>query len=222
MLSMIAALVLLPKLPRSVEARPAQASMARRAREYLKMRETQFLILTSCLMGIPEILRTSFLPLYLGTVAQLDPALVGYVLAIFSVAGFVAKSTLPRLVGRFGRQITLFVFTVGCALAIMAIPLSASLWVVAVITACMGLTFGLGRPLSMAMAADASRPSELGFVVALRLSGNRVTDFLLPMAFGAAASIGGIGVVFLTGGALMLLGAIAVIQPLPDDGKERG
>ena len=59
MLSMIAALVLLPKLPRSVEARPAQASMARRAREYLKMRETQFLILTSCLMGIPEILRTS-------------------------------------------------------------------------------------------------------------------------------------------------------------------
>ena len=220
-LCVTAALVLLPKFERAQVA-PARAAVPRRAWEYLKTRETQLVILASCLMAIPEILRTSFLPLYLGEEVHLDPALVGYVLAIFSVAGLVAKSVLPRVVARFGRQVMLFSFTVGCALAMSAIPLTVSIWVVCVITACMGLTFGLGRPLSMAMAANASRPGEMGFVVALRLSGNRVADFVLPVTFGTAASIAGIGAVFVTGGVIMLIGAAALLRPMLEERRERG
>lgn len=215
-LCVTAALLLLPKFERPVNAAPRRGT-ALRAWEYLKARDTQLVILASCLMAIPEILRTSFLPLYLGEVVQLDPALVGWVLAIFAVAGLVAKSVLPLMVGRFGRQVMLFAFTVGCALAIMAIPLTASIWVVCIITLCMGLTFGLGRPLSMAMAANASLPGELGFVVAIRLSGNRLADFVLPVAFGTAATLAGIGAIFVTGGAIMLLGAIALIPPMRDE-----
>jgi MFS family permease len=165
-------------------------------------------------MAIPEVLRTSFLPIYLGDVVQLDTALVGYVLAVFSVAGLVAKSVLPRVVARFGRQVMLSAFTVGCGLSLLALPLSASLWAACVVTACMGLTFGLGRPLSMAMAANAATPGEEGFVVALRLSGNRVADFGLPVIFGSAASIVGIGGAFVAGGALLFLGAGALAGPM--------
>lgn len=221
-LCVTAALLLLPKFERPTLPVPRALAVSRKAWEYLKSRETQLVILASCLMSIPEILRTSFLPLYLGESVRLDPALVGYVLAIFAVAGLVAKSVLPRVVAKFGRQVMLFAFTVGCALAILAMPLTVSIWVVCVITACMGLTFGLGRPLSMAMAANASRPGEMGFIVALRLSGNRVADFVLPVAFGTAASVAGIGAVFVTGGLIMMVGAAALFRPMLDERRGRG
>jgi MFS family permease len=165
-------------------------------------------------MSVPEVLRTAFLPIYLSEAVHLAPALLGYVLAIFSVAGLVAKSVLPRAVARFGRQVMLFAFTTACALALFALPLTISLAAVCVIIACMGLTFGLGRPLSMAMAANAATPGEEGFVVALRLSGNRIADLVLPVVFGSAAGVAGIGAAFVVGAGVLLLGAGALIGPM--------
>jgi predicted MFS family arabinose efflux permease len=206
------ALVVLRKTSRSTASLSTDVT-PRRALDYLKDRDTQLAILASCLMTIPEVLRTSFLPVYLGDVVHLDPALVGYVLAIFAVAGLVSKTALPRMVARFGRQAMLLTFTTACGLALLGLPLTASLWMVGVITAVMGLTFGLGRPLSMAMAANAATPGQEGFVVALRLSGNRLADFVLPIAFGSLATAVGIGGAFVGGGALLLLGAGALLGP---------
>lgn len=216
----LSATLVLPRTVRNEAPRPAHAA-PRRALQYLGDRGTQLAILASCLMSVPEVLRTSFLPVYLGDAVGLKVALVGYVLAIFSVAGLVAKSVLPRVVGRFGRYPMLFGFTVGCALTLLALPLTGSLWVAAVVTGCMGLTFGLGRPLSMAMAANAAKPGEEGFVVALRLSGNRAAEFVLPVVFGSAASLAGIGAVFFVGAGLLLAGSGALIGPLITELRSR-
>lgn len=212
-LCLAAAVILLPRHVRhdSVEVRIA---LPKKALTYLRQPATRLAILASCLMSVPEILRTSFLPLYLGEVILLDPAYVGYVLSLFSVAGLVAKSVLPRIVARYGRQVMLFWITAVCALTVAVIPIWPSLAVVAVITVCMGLTFGLGRPLSMAMAANSSAPGDMGVVVGLRLSGNRIADFALPIGFGAAAAIGGIAATFFAGAGLMLLGAGYLVRPM--------
>jgi MFS family permease len=216
----VTALLLLPIMPPAEKPRSTRAA-PRRAWAYLREHDTQLAILASCLMSIPEITRTSFLPLFLGEVIGVAPANIGYVVAVFSVAGLVAKSVLPRVAGRFGRQLMLLVFVVGCALSLLALPFTTQLWVVCVITASMGLTFGLGRPLSMAMAANAARPGEEGFVVALRLSGNRIADFVLPVVFGAAASVGGIGAVFVAGSALLFAGAGALVPSALAERRER-
>ena len=214
-LSTVCAIAAITLLPRTAPAQVLPEEVTpRRALDYVKDADTQLAILASSLMAIPEILRTAFLPIYLGDVIHLDPALVGYVLALFSVAGLVAKTVLPRVVARFGRQVMLFTFTAGCALALIGLPMTTLLWVVCVITACMGLTFGLGRPLSMAMAANAATPGEEGYVVALRLSGNRIADFVLPVLFGSAASVAGIGAAFLCGAGLLLVGAGALVRPM--------
>ncbi len=217
----VVALFVLPKTTPTV-ARTKGRAVPGRAWHYLKQRQTQLAILASSLMAIPEILRTSFLPLYLDQVVHLNLGLVGYVLALFAVAGLVSKAVLPRITARFGRQVALFAVTLGCALAILAIPASASIWVVLVVVVCMGLTFGLGRPASMAMAAQAATPGEEGFVVALRLSGNRVTDFVLPVLFGSAATVFGIGAVFVAGSGLLLLGAGALVRPMLTEIRARG
>jgi MFS family permease len=210
---LVAALILLPTTT-SVRAPGSLRSSPRRAVEYLKESDTRLAILASCLMSVPEVLRTAFLPIYLSEAVHLAPALLGYVLAIFSVAGLVAKSVLPRAVARFGRQVMLFAFTTACALALFALPLTISLAAVCVVIACMGLTFGLGRPLSMAMAANAATPGEEGFVVALRLSGNRIADLVLPVVFGSAAGVAGIGAAFVVGAGVLVLGAGALVGPM--------
>lgn len=216
----LTAIALLPRLVRSREAEPKPRS-ARRAGAYLRDPDTQLAILASCLMSVPDVLRTSFLPVYLGDNVQLDPGLIGYVITVYSVSGLVAKAVLPRAVARFGRQAMLFAFTVGCALTLIALPSTTSVWVVGIMTAAMGLTFGLGRPLSMAMAANAATPGEEGYVVALRLSGNRAADFGLPMVFGFAASTAGIGAAFLCGAALLFVGAGALFRPMINERRHR-
>jgi predicted phage tail protein len=85
----------------------------------------------------------------------------------------------------------------------------------------MGLTFGLGRPLSMAMAATSAAKEDMGVVVGLRLTGNRLAELLLPLGFGGAAAVGGIAAAFLGGAALMVLGIGALIAPMRRERRKR-
>lgn len=213
LLCLISGVLLLPRATRK-QRTPGRDRLPRRAIGYLANPPTRLAVLTSCLMSVPEILRTSFLPIYLGAVVQVPTSDVGYVLALFSVAGLGAKIALPRVVGRFGRQVTLFSITVGCAILVGTTPAAASIVAVGAIVVCMGVTFGLGRPLSMAMAANSAAAGDMGVVMGLRLSGNRVADFALPLAFGGAAALGGIGAAFVAGAGLMIAGAAALVNPM--------
>jgi MFS family permease len=219
-LCLAAAMILLPKQT-ATPATAARRPLPARTWKYLHHKTIRLAILSSCLMSVPEILRTSFLPIYLGEVVRLDPVWVGYVLSLFSVAGLVAKTVLPRVVERFGRQTLMLTITIGCAATLAVIPLSASVWTIGIITLLMGATFGLGRPLSMAMAATSASPGDLGMVVGLRLSGNRLADFGLPLAFGSAASVAGIGASFVVGAGLMVLGAGYLLRPMLEEVRLR-
>jgi hypothetical protein len=44
-----------------------------------------------------------------------------------------------------------------------------------------------------------------------------VADFVLPVVFGSAASVAGIGAVFVSGAALLILGAGALADPMVAD-----
>jgi MFS family permease len=211
-LSLTATLVVLPRTRR----KPAgtMRAMPGKARYYLSQGPTRLAILVSCLMSVPEVLRTSFMPIYLVQAVHLDATSIGWVLALFSVAGLVSKTVLPCVVARFGRQTMLFGLTLTCAITVALLPLTTSIIVIGGIVSCMGLTFGLGRPLSMAMAASSAESEDMGVVVGLRLTGNRLADLLLPLGFGGAAAVGGIAVAFLGGAALMLIGLAALIAPM--------
>lgn len=208
-LALTATLLTMPRTARRPSA--TMRKVPRTAMHYLAQGPTRLAIMVSCLMSVPEILRTSFIPIYLDQAVGLDPAHVGWVLALFSVAGLVSKTLLPRIVNRFGRQATLFCITAFCSLTVAALPVDASLIFVSAIVVTMGLTFGLGRPLSMAMAANSASADDMGVVIGLRLTGNRIADFALPLGFGAVAALATIGAAFVTGAAAMMLGTAALI-----------
>lgn len=187
---------------------PAQAI------NYLRGRATQLAILTSCLMSVPEVLRTAFIPVYLRDVQDFDASRIGYLLSVFSIAGLGAKAALPVVVRLMGRQTLLVAFTSLCAATIVIIPFIGSTVAVALCLLVMGATFGLGRPLSMAMAANAAASGELGIVIGLRITANRAADLTLPVAFGGAAALAGVAAAFPLGAGFLVCGACVLLPSM--------
>lgn len=221
--SLVTGLAVLPRrTPAAGEtSEPGERRLGAKTWSYARSRPTQVAILTSCLVSVPEVVRTSFLPVYLGAAAGLSTTRIGYIVTLFSVAGLIAKTVLPRLAARFGRESMMLVVILVCASTVAAIPLTTSPWLLGLITLLMGATFGLGRPLSMAMAANSAAPEDLGLVVGIRLTGNRFADFALPIALGSVATAAGLLAAFPFAAALMLTGSGFLLGPAAADRRTR-
>ena len=70
-----------------------------------------------------------------------------------------------------------------------------------------GFTLGIGQPLTMAWVSKISAPQERAMAITLRLTGNRVGQFGLPIAAGLVVSALGVGSLFL--GLAALVGVTA-------------
>ncbi|GAA0988417.1 hypothetical protein GCM10009555_070030 [Acrocarpospora macrocephala] len=207
LLALTAALIF-PKISGTHAPPPRQEASRARILWYLRDPPTRIAILMSCLIAAPDTLRTSLLPVYLETAAQLTVQQVGYVLSLFSITGLFARLLMPLLADRLGPLTLMAAIGVVVAVVLAAIPFTASVAVLAVLVALLGLAFGMGKPLSMALVVNEAQADELGLVVALRVTGNRVTDFVAPLCFGFAAAAAGVGAGFGLGAALIGLGTI--------------
>jgi MFS family permease len=66
-----------------------------------------------------------------------------------------------------------------------------------------GFMLGIGAPLTMSWVAGSAPPGSRGTVLGLRMTGNRVSQMLIPVAAGMlAAAVGPISVFALAGFAL--------------------
>ena len=66
-----------------------------------------------------------------------------------------------------------------------------------------GLASGFGQPLTMALISLRTKADERALAVSARLTGNRLGQFLLPMAAGLLANGAGVGAVFWSMAALL-------------------
>lgn len=204
--------LIVPSIAGKPIAAPERVSGRRQAIEQLRTRSMRVAILISCLMSVPEMLRISFLPIYLQDVAGLSVQQLSWVLSLFSGAGLAARLLMPTLVRRWGRHPLMIAVGLAVIGSLLLVPLSSSVVVLAFLTAVLGLAFGTGRPLSMALVASSAPPHQLGMAVALRLTGNRLADFVMPICYGAAASLAGVWASFVLG-ALFTVSGTSVLVP---------
>ncbi|MDF5752471.1 hypothetical protein [Spongiactinospora sp. TRM90649] len=87
--------------------------------------------------------------------------------------------------------------------------LPASIPVIAV----MGFVLGLGQPLTLSWVAGRARPGERGTALALRLTGNRLGQVVLPAAAGVTSVL---GVFALSAVILAATGTLAVRAPMDE------
>lgn len=139
---------------------------------------------------------------------------VGVLLTLRAGASMVSRFFLGALVQRFGRQRLLVgsVAVSAVAVAAMAVPLPLAALGLAVVVA--GLGLGIGQPLTMAWISQTAPAGSRATALALRLTGNRLGQVLVPAGVGmVAASTGAAGVLVATAGALAAIAVFTARGP---------
>jgi MFS family permease len=142
----------------------------------------------------------------LGSERGLASGVIGLLLAVRAASSMVARLFLGRLSHWIGRQ-RLLLISVITALTLVLASLALPLWLLVVAVTLLGFGLGVAPPLTMSWVAEAAPPGLRGRAIALRITGNRVGQVLVPSGVGLiAGGLGAAGVLWMTSATLVAAG----------------
>lgn len=146
----------------------------------------------------------AYLPVY-GEHAGLSPSLVGVMLAIRAGLSFITRLFLDALVRFAGRLVVIVVSATVATATMLAIVASSGPFLLGALMVLLGLTLGLGQPLTMTWVVEQAPQRLRATALALRITGNRVAQTTAPALAGGFSSLLGVAGPFVL--AAILLGA---------------
>jgi MFS family permease len=147
-----------------------------------------------------------YLPI-LGRSYGLTSTAIGVIVSMPAVAAFTVRLWMPRLVKRFSEEGVLTGSLALAALAYFAFPLVRDPLVLAPLAFLMGLGLGCGQPLTITLSYNYSPPGRAGEALGLRLTVNKFTQIVVPVAFGSLGAWFGLYPVFWSSAALLAAGS---------------
>ena len=218
--SILAFLALVPfflfksvKEVRSQEERDAAGSI--KARDVIKRPGIKPAIWTSLAVASTNDVLVVILPL-IGTELGISPVVIGAILSIRSAAAMVSIFSLGKLTKRFGSS-TVMNFSIGIsAVFLFASVYATTALTLAIVMAIVGFLLGIGQPLTMSIVSKKTPIEERAMAISIRLFGNRLGQFLVPLGAGALAAPFGAGAVFVGLAALIASAGAVSIATLSD------
>lgn len=133
--------------------------------------------------------------------------IIGLIIAAHNGAGIVIRIALTFVIEKWGKSeaVVTSIFLSGLVYAM--VPFMNSLVLSFVIAIMLGLFLGLGQPLSISTTAHFSPKDRLGEVLGLRLTFNRLAQFVSPIIFGGIASLLSLSVIFWVISGVLMLGS---------------
>lgn len=156
-------------------------------------------VLGSMAVSVALLTSVDILAAYLPVIAEstgIRPEVVGALLAIRGMASAVPRFLLGPLTRRWSRTALVAASTVGGAVTMAAVALSANLIVLMLVMLVGGFLIGLGQPLTMSLVALAVPREMRSEALAVRLVGNRVAQAGIPLLAGTLAVGVGTSAVF--------------------------
>lgn len=145
-----------------------------------------------------------YMPVY-GNRIGLSATQIGLILAAFAAAAFVVRTVIPALSKRRGEAGLLTLCLMIGGVTYLLFPLSTNAWALAAVAFALGLTMGVGQPLSIMLTYARAPEGRTGEVLGLRLFVMHFTQMAVPVTFGALGAFLGVGAVF-CGVAALLVG----------------
>ena len=218
--SILAFLALVPfflfksvKEVRSQKERDAAGSI--KARDVIKRPGIKPAIWTSLAVASTNDVLVVILPL-IGTELGISPVVIGAILSIRSAAAMVSRFSLGKLTKRFGSS-TVMNFSIGIsAVFLFASVYATTALTLAIVMAIVGFLLGIGQPLTMSIVSKKTPIEERAMAISIRLFGNRLGQFLVPLGAGALAAPFGAGAVFVGLAALIASAGAVSIATLSD------
>ena len=199
---------------RSQEERDAAGSI--RARDVIKRPGIKPAIWTSLAVASTNDVLVVILPL-VGTELGISPVVIGAILSIRSASAMVSRFSLGRLTKRFGSANVMNFSIIISAIFLFASAYASTAVTLGVVMAMIGFLLGIGQPLTMSIVSKKTPIEERAMAISIRLFGNRLGQFLVPLGAGALAAPFGAGVVFVGLAALIASAGVVSVSKLSDD-----
>ena len=195
---------------RSKEERDAAGSI--KARNVIKRPGIRPAIWTSLAVASTNDVLVVILPL-VGTELGISPVLIGAILSIRSAAAMISRFSLGRLTKRFGSATVMNFSIFVSAIFLFASAYASTAATLGIVMAVVGFLLGIGQPLTMSIVSKKTPIEERAMAISIRLFGNRLGQFLVPLGAGALAAPFGGGAVFVGLAALIAsAGAVSVAK----------
>ena len=143
-----------------------------------------------------------FLPL-LGKERAIDPAIIGLIISLRAVGSMISRFSLGYVSRKIKDKSLLISTTTITMFACIGMVYTSDPLTLGGLVFIAGLASGFGQPLTMALISLRTKADERALAVSARLTGNRLGQFLLPMAAGLLANGAGVGAVFWSMAALL-------------------
>ena len=199
---------------RSKEERDAAGSI--KARNVIKRPGIRPAIWTSLAVASTNDVLVVILPL-VGTELGISPVLIGAILSIRSAAAMISRFSLGRLTKRFGSATVMNFSIFVSAIFLFASAYASTAATLGIVMAVVGFLLGIGQPLTMSIVSKKTPIEERAMAISIRLFGNRLGQFLVPLGAGALAAPFGGGAVFIGLAALIASAGVVSVSKLSDD-----
>lgn len=168
-----------------------------------RTRGLTWIIVTGALCVTALDLLLAFLPV-LGEARGLAPATIGLLLSLRAISSMASRALFGRAVRLLGRmRLTLAaVALAGSGLLGLALPLPV--WTLGLATCATGFGLGIALTSTIALTMQITPVGVQGTALSLRLTANRLAQFVVPLLAGLIVAPLGVGGIFtLTGAALL-------------------
>ena len=196
---------------RSKEERDAAGSI--KARDVIKRPGIKPAIWTSLAVASTNDVLVVILPL-VGTELGISPVVIGAILSIRSAAAMISRFSLGRLTKRFGSATVMNFSIFVSAIFLFASAYASTAMTLGVVMAVIGFLLGIGQPLTMSIVSKKTPIEERAMAISIRLFGNRLGQFLVPLGAGALATPFGGGAVFVGLAALITSAGVVSVAKL--------
>ena len=187
-----------------------------RARDVVKRPGIKPAIWTSLSVASVNDVLVVILPL-VGTENGINPVVIGAILSLRSAAAMISRFLLGSLTSKFGST-RVMNYSINLAAIFLLLTLFAKSAIpLAILMAIVGFLLGVGQPLTMSIVSKKSPIEERAMAISIRLFGNRLGQFIVPLGMGVIAGPFGSSAIFVGLASITASAGIVSLITLDDD-----
>ena len=183
-----------------------QAEAPRKAWDLLANVPFRRLLLVNWFLSTCWDVHTFVLPI-LGHERGLSASVIGSLLGAFAIAATLVRMLMPLLAERLRETAVLTGAMLATAVLFGIYPLMPTAWAMGLCSVLLGFSLGSVQPMIMSMLHQITPHARQGEALGLRLMSVNASSVVVPLLFGAAGAVGGVGGVFWLAGTVVGLGS---------------
>ncbi len=147
----------------------------------------------------------AFFPL-LASNKGISTTVIGIIVSLNAAAGIIIRIVLPYIVDKVRVNVVISSSIIIAGSIFILNPLISDVYLLSIMAFLLGISLGIGQPLSISSTITSLPMHRVGEGLGLRLSFNKLTQFIAPLTIGTASGIIGMGGVFMVSGVIMIIG----------------